>query len=164
MRPPIHSRKHYVQLSQSNVAQGVILNTGICQAQEGAHASATTISEGALVKAVWCEVWISNDSASVLGSFTGGLYKNPGNSNTMVAADAAALHDYDNKKNIFYATQGLAPATDQQLMLAFKGWIKIPKGKQRMGLADKLVWFTRNNNATAVDIQVCGLFIFKEYE
>jgi len=163
LRPPIHSKKHYVQLDQSTIAQSVNLNTTVASAIEGAPATPTHVREGALVKAVWIEVWLVNISASTIGSFTAGFLKNPGNSNPILAADAAALHDYNNKKNIFYATQGLAPTTDSGLMLLFKGWIKIPKGKQRMGLGDTLQFFVRNNNATALDIEVCGLFTYKEY-
>ncbi len=163
MKPIIQSRKHYVQLSQSSVAQAAILNTTICSSIEGTHTTPIQISEGASVKAVWVEVWLTNDSASVIGSFTAGLYKNPGAGHTMTAGEAAALHDYTNKKNILYATQALAPPTDGGLMLLHKGWIKIPKGKQRMGLSDALQFFVRNNNATAIDVQICGIFVFKEY-
>ncbi len=163
MRPIIHSKKHIVQLGQSTIAQSAILNVTLFKAIEGASSTPTDIEEGASVKAVWCEVWLSNISASLIGSFTAGLYKNPGNSNVISAADAAALHDYDNKKNILYVTQGLAPATDSSLMLLCRQWFKVPKGKQRMGLGDKIAFFIRNNNATAIDIDVCGIFVYKEY-
>ncbi len=163
MRAVIHSKKHYNQLSQGTVSQGAILNTEVLKSIEGASSTPAEVVEGASVKAVWVEYWIQNASASVVGSFTAGLYKLPGTGVALNATTSAALHDYANKKNILYTTQALAPTTDSGLMLVFKGWIKIPKGKQRMGLGDKVLWFMRNNNATALDIHFCGLFIFKEY-
>ncbi len=163
MKTIIQSKKHILQISQSAITQGAVLITNVASAIEGAPTTPTTISEGAIVKAVWVEMWLNNDSATLVGSFTAGFYKNPGDANPINATTAAALHDWSNKKNLFYTTQGLAPATDSALMLLYKGWIKIPKGKQRMGLGDKLQFFVRNNNATAVDIDICGLFIFKEY-
>ncbi len=164
MRAPIHSRKHYFQVSQSQVVQSAILNSTIAVSIEGAASQPQSVSEGAIIKAVWVEMWLQNDSASVIGSFTAGFYKAEGGANTISAGDAAALHDYNNKKNIFYATQGLAPASDSNMQLLYKGWIKIPKSKQRMGLGDSLVFFVRNNNATAIDLQVCGIFTYKEYQ
>ncbi len=163
MRPVIQSRKHYFQIAQATVAQAAIVNTVVVSAIEGARSQPQHVAEGAIVKAVWLELWCQNDSASVIGSFTAGLYKNPGGTNVLLSADAAALHDYDNKKNLFYTTQALAPTDDSQLMLIHKGWIKIPKGKQRFGLGDEIAVFIRNNNATALDIAFCGLVIYKEY-
>ncbi len=164
MKAPIHSRKHYVQISQSQVAQAAILNTTIAKGIEGASATPAEVSEGAIVKAVWAEVWVQNASTTIIGSFTAGFVKEPGGSNPLASADAAALHDYDNKKNLFYVTQALVGPNDSNLMLLYKGWIKIPKGKQRMGLNDKLVWFVRNNNATSIAIEVCGVFVYKEFQ
>ncbi len=163
MRPIISSRKHIFQVSQSQISQSAILVTNIATAVEGSRSTPQHVGEGSLIKAVFVEMWLTNDSASLVGSFTAGFYKNPGGTNNPTAADAAALHDWDNKKNLFYTTQGLAPANDSSLMLLYKGFIKIPKGKQRMGLGDELSFFVRNNNATAVDLDVCGLFIYKEY-
>ncbi len=81
----------------------------------------------------------------------------------MNAADATALHDYDNKKNILFTAQGLLTPNDGGQVPVLRGWYKIPKGKQRFGLKDKLSVAVRNNNATAIDINFCGLAIYKEY-
>ncbi len=164
MRAPIHSRKHYVQLSQATVAQGVNLNTSIVTAIEGAPTLPNHVSEGAIVKAIYAEVWAGQDSASVVGSFVAGMVKLPGGVNNVAFADTSALHDYNNKKNILYTTQGLSPPNDSGLMLLHKGWIAVPKGKQRFGLGDGMQWFNSNHGLSAVDMNVCGLFIFKEYQ
>ncbi len=164
MKAPIHSRKHYIQMSQFTVGQGLAVNTTFSSAIEGAPSTPSHIAEGSLIKAVWLEAWCNNDSASVVGSFTAGFLKNPGGNASPTTGNIAALHDYDNKKNILYTTQALVPTTDSSMMLIHKGWIKIPKGKQRMGLGDSLQFFIRNNNAAAIDINVCGLGIYKEYQ
>ncbi len=161
MRPIISSKKHYVQISQSTVSQAALVNTELVDAIEGAHSSPTHIAEGNVVKAVWIEFWLGTASATVVGSYTVVVYKNPGSGHGLTAGEAAALHDYTNKKNIFYASQALSPPTDGGLVCVLKQWIKIPKGKQRFGLADRFTIGVRNNNATAIDLNFCGMAVFK---
>ncbi len=79
------------------------------------------------------------------------------------AGQIAALHDYANKKNILFTAQGLVTPTDGGQVPVLRGWYKIPKGKQRFGLGDRLFLTIRNNNAAAIDINFCGLAIYKEY-
>ncbi len=163
MRAPIHSRKHYVQISQATVAQAAIVNTELVEAIEGAPTAPDHIAEGALVKAVFIELWVSTDSATVVGSYTVIVYKNPGSGLGASAANLAALHDYGNKKNILFSSQALSPPTDGGQVAILKQWIKIPKGKQRFGLKDKLTVAIRNNNASAIDLNFCGIAVYKEY-
>ncbi len=115
------------------------------------------------MKACYVEFWVSQDSASIVGSYTVVLLKNPGGSNPPLTADLAALHDYDNKKNILFTAQGLLTPNDGGQVPVLRGWYKIPKGKQRFGLGDLMQIALRNNNATAIDINFCGVVIFKEY-
>ncbi len=160
MRPVLQSRKHIVQIalsSQTGVGTQVLL---ISESIEGQHTKSTDVSEGALVKAVWIELWCVS-AGTTIGSFTSILYKNPGGANGVLDADMAALHDWDNKKNILYTTQGITPDADQFPMNVFKGWSKIPKGKQRQGLGDKIQIGLRNNIAD--DLNFCGFATFKEY-
>ncbi len=163
MRPIISSKKHYVQISQATVSQGLLVNTEIVDAIEGSHSSPTHISEGDIVKAVYVEFWLGTASATIVGSYTVVIYKNPGSGHGLTSGEAAALHDYTNKKNVFFASQALSPPTDGGLVNVIKTWIKIPKGKQRFGLADRFTIAIRNNNATAVDLNFCGICIFKSY-
>ncbi len=163
MRSPIHSKKHYVQISQATVAQAAADNIDLVDAQEAPSTTPSDISEGALVKAVFVEFWIGNASTSVVGSYTLCVYKNVGGTNPMLTGNLAAIHDYGNKKNILFTSQALAPPTDGGLIPVLRQWIKIPKGKQRFGLKDSLDLGIRNNNSTAVDINYCGLAVFKEY-
>ncbi len=163
MRAVIKSKKHIFQISQSTVAQAAVVNTIFCRAQELTSTSPESIEEGAIVKACYLEFWVSQDSASVVGSYTVILCKNPGIGPNPLTGDLAALHDYDNKKNVLFTAQGLLTPNDGGQVPVLRGWYKVPKGKQRFGLDDKLILSIRNNNATAIDINFCGLVIFKEY-
>ena len=163
MKSPIHSKKHIVQISQATVAQAAILVSDIAVAAEATSTTPTGVEEGCLVKSMYVEYWIQNDSASVVGSYTLIVFKNPGSGHTPAAGTLAALHDYQNKKNILFTAQALAPTNDSAMIPVVRQWFKIPRGKQRMGLADKLSVALRNNNSTALDINICGLAIYKEY-
>lgn len=163
MKAPIKSKKHIFQISLANVTQGALVNTVFADAQEATSTTPQGVEEGAIVKACFVEYWVANESASVVGSYTVTLQKLPGASSGMTAGNAAALHDYDNKKNIFFISQALVPVEDAGVIPVMRGWYKIPKGKQRFGLNDRLVISIRNNNGSAVDLRFCGLVIFKEY-
>ncbi len=150
-------------MSQATVGQALVVNNVIAQAIEGASTTPVFINEGATVKACYVEFWVSQDSASVVGSYTVILYKDPGGTNAVDTAQMAALHDYPNKKNILFTAQGLLTPNDGGQVPVVRGWYKIPKGKQRFGLADRLILAIRNNNATAIDINFCGVALYKEY-
>ncbi len=163
MRPIIHSKKHIVQVSQATVAQAAVVNTALVVATEAGSSTPTNVIEGAIVKNCYVEFWVSQDSASVVGSYTIALFKDPGNNAGMTTGEMAALHDYTNKKNILFTAQGLLTPNDGGQVPVLRSWYKIPKGKQRFGLGDRLTLSIRNNNSTAIDINFCGLAIFKEY-
>ncbi len=164
MKSPIHSKKHYVQISQATISQAAVLVTDLVTAIESHNFSTPSqVGEGASVKAVYVEYWLGTASATVVGSYTFIIYKDPGAGQTISAAEMAALHDYPNKKNILFTSQALSPPTDGGLIPVIKGWVKIPKGKQRMGLSDKISIACRNNNATAIDLNICGFAIYKDY-
>ncbi len=150
-------------MSQGTIAQAALLTVNVVEGIEGAMAQPEHVREGASVKAVFVELWLQNDSASVVGSFNGIVFKNPGGANNPSAADMAALHDWDNKKNILFTSQGLTPQTDSGVFPFCKQWIKIPKGKQRIGLGDKIQIVVRNSNATAIDVAFCGFCVYKDY-
>ncbi len=163
MRAPIHSKKHIFQISQGTVGQAAVVQANFCTAQEASPTTPEHVAEGALVKACYLEFWVSQDSASVVGSYTLIVVKDPGGNATPTASNLAALHDYDNKKNILFTAQGLLTPNDGGQVPILRGWYKIPKGKQRMGLGDRLRITLRNNNVTAININFCGLALYKEY-
>ncbi len=162
MRPIIKTKKHIFQISQATVAQAAVSTTTLVDAKEATSTVPSDVEEGAIVKACYVEFWVSQDSASVVGSYTLILVKMPGGTTGPTSGEVAALHDYNNKKNILFTAQGLLTPNDGGQVPILRGWYKIPKGKQRFGLGDKLKVVLRNNNATAIDINLCGLAIYKE--
>ncbi len=163
MRAVIKSKKHIVQISQGTVGQALIVDSQIVHAKEATSTTPTDVEEGAIVKACYVEFWVSQDSASIVGSYTVILHKDPGGNAAITSAQMAALHDFDNKKNILFTAQGLLTPNDGGQIPVLRQWYKIPKGKQRFGLGDILRVTIRNNNATAIDINFCGLAVYKEY-
>ncbi len=160
VRPVVHSVKHYVQFSIATVAGGAVNNQTIVVAFARQNVNAVNeVVEGSIIKAVYLEIWVRAGSTT---PSSGQMIVWKGNSDVTppTAADMAALGDWDNKKNIFYTTMGLYNDQDADATLAFKGWIKIPKGKQRFGLGDILRWtiFT-----PTIDLQTCGFSTYKEY-
>ncbi len=163
MKPVIKSKKHIFQISQGTTAQAAVSNFILATSIEGAPSTPDHIAEGALVKACYIELWVSQDSASTVGSYTVIVYKDPSGTNAATTGQMAALHDYANKKNILFTGQGLLTPNDGGQVPVLRGWYKIPKGKQRFGLSDRLIITLRNNNLTAIDVNHCGVAIFKEY-
>ncbi len=159
MRPRVNVEKHYVQRSLFTVASGAIDNTKIIEAVESPSTGADEVREGAVVSAVYVEMWIQSDDTA-LGSSIVTLEKLSGASDTnMTAAESAALNSYDNKKNIFYTQMGLTPPSIQYPMATIRGWFKIPKGKQRFGLQDRIML---NVHGQSNGLSACGFMLFKE--
>jgi len=122
--------------------------------------SVTEVEEGATVKAVFVELWAIGKTADQF--FTVIIAKYPSNTLDATITDMAALGDWDNKKNILYCTQGLAPndGVGQPVPL-IRQWFKIPKGKQRFGLNDRFVIQMASRGDGVIDF--CGFATFKEY-
>ncbi len=159
MRAPIHAVKHYVQVSLATVAAGALLQVQFAKAQEQSTVNlADEVVEGSIIKAVYVEMWVRSGETSPGTAFLT-IVKTPDNSN-FVFADAIALHDYTNKKNVLYHTQGLTNFNQADAIPFVRGWFKIPKSKQRMGLGDRLVLGIA---AQALDSVVCGFMTYKEY-
>jgi len=160
VRPMVHAVKHYVQHSLATVALGVVTNIVVVSTvARDAVNTVNEVSEGNSVKAVYVELWIR--SASTTGA-SGQLifYKKVADATNASSTDMAALGDWDNKKNILYTTMGLFNDVDADAIALFKGWIKIPKGKQRFGLGDRLVISVFS---PTIDAHICGFFTYKEY-
>lgn len=160
MRAVIQSHKHYVQITGVTVGASAIGTTDIAKAEQNPDRDqADEVAVGAIVKAVYVELWAtSDDAAQGLGVFT--IEKRPSASPTMSYVNSTNLHDYLNKNNIFYTTQGLLGPNVQQATPFFRGWIKIPKGKQRMSIGDKLVL---NYAGVATGLIFCGIIVYKDY-
>ncbi len=161
MRPVIHSVKHYVQMSRFTVTTGTVVNTNLVDSVEGTVANLVDeVVEGAIVKAVYIELWLIgsvSDQHSIVtvskeqAGFTGPSF-----------ANIVALGNYANKKNVLFTHQGLAGNDGTTLPIpVLRGWIKIPKSKQRFGLSDKLVLSVASQGDAT--IFACGFATYKEY-
>ncbi len=160
MRAPIHSNKHYVQKSLSTIlAAAVDVNDIVIAVTPSGVNLVNEVVEGALVKAVFIEEWFRTGDTSP-GSFVTILEKVPGAQGPPSAAEMAALGTYNNKKNILFTSQALLNDQDADAIPILRGWIKIPKGKQRFGLGDTLRLVTF---AQSLDIIRCGFSTYKEY-
>ncbi len=160
MRAPIHSKKHYVQTTLSTVSGVSVLNTVLVDSVETPTA-VNEVVEGALVKAIFIERWIINSANDATDMFI--IAKYPQGAAAPSFAQTQALGDFEGKKNILFVHQGLT-ANDGvgNPMNQHYGWQKIPKGKQRFGLGDRLIVSAVNMHATQ-DSQTCGIATYKEY-
>jgi len=161
MRPVIHSTKHYVQTSLSTITTGALLNTALIDAVATPDKNTVSeVEEGAIVKAVFVELWVIGSVANQF--FTIVLAKYPSGTGSASAAEMAALGDWDNKKNILYTTQGLASNDGIAGPIAvIRQWFKVPKSKQRFGLGDRVRLQVMSRGSD--DLIVCGFATYKEY-
>ncbi len=161
VRAVVHSIKHYVQLPIDQIATGVLQSNNVVNSvNQSASNLANEVQEGSLIKAVYFEMWVQNEGT--LGEFIMTISKDLGGSAGPTFAEQAALFTYDNKKNILYTTQGLTPNDGISGPInIIRGWIKIPKSKQRFGLGDRINM--NISNVSASDLVRCGFALFKEY-
>ncbi len=164
MVAPINSNKHFVQQTQSTVPAASISTRVVSEAVVApAVGTASEVRQGAIIKAVWIEMWIiGNGAAGLLNSFNITLEKRPSGAVAMTFAQSQNLGSYPNKKNILYTTQGIVSQSDGVSPVPIiRQWFSIPKGKQRQGLSDEIV--LNISNLVANNLAICGMFIFKEY-
>ena len=161
MRPPIQSQKHYVQFTVSPITTATTENIRLVDAVESTTANASTeVSEGSIIKAIYIELWLQNDGADSAQIVT--VTKDSQNTSGPTYAQMGALFSYNNKKNILFTHQGLGSndaISGPQVVL--RQWIKIPKGKQRFGLNDRI--HLSIANVSSQDLNRCGFAIYKEY-
>ncbi len=163
MQAPINSVKHYVHKTNALLVSGALASEFVADAVVApATASAASVKEGSIIKAFHLEVWIGGiEATGVTSQFTFAIEKAPGNTTAITAAQLLNLGSYPNKKNILYSSQGvLGSIVDGTPTIpVFRGWVLVPKGKQRMGLDDSLRW-----HLTGVgDLRVCGIATYKEF-
>ncbi len=160
VRPIVHSIKHYVQQSIATVTGGAVLSETLVSSVAPEDVDVVSeVVEGSVIKAVYLELWVRAGSTTP-SSGQMVVYKSQAGMAAPNATEMAALGEWDNKRNILYTTMGLFNDQDADAIVAFKGWIKIPKGKQRFALGDMLRW---SFFANVVDLQVCGFATYKEY-
>ncbi len=165
MLAPINSVKHFVPKTNSTVASGAVSDQTIVDAVSVASVGGNTfdVKEGAVVKAVWLEYWMNGAGVTTSDSqVTAVLLKLPNGLGNPTATNLLNLQSYDNKKNVLNTFQGnIGARVDGNGGVPFmRGWYKIPKGKQRMGLGDKISMIL---TVVGNSIGLCGMAIYKEY-
>jgi len=162
VRPTVNSNKHYLQVSLATVDAATTTNTVLAVAVDAPSAdSALEVRQGSVIKAVYVEMWVRSSGATP-GTVLISFYKKPGVGTNMTFAEHVGLHTYDNKKNVFYHTQGLVNDNDADAVALVRGWFKVPKGKQRMGLNDALI-LAVTSQVVGIDLVQCGFATYKEY-
>ncbi len=162
VRPMVHSNKHYVQTSIATITGGQSSNISLVQSVAVANKdSVFEVEEGSTIKAVYVEHWWKAGSASNVATGIATIHKIPGGGSNFTFAEMAALGSAANKKNILYTTQGLVNTVSGSAINFIKGWIKIPKSKQRFGLGDFLMLSI--SASASIDLHHCGFATYKEY-
>ncbi len=160
VRPIINSEKRIVQLTLTNIATGVADLTDLIAGEQDPTASAPNeVSAGTVVKAIYAELWLMADSQQP-ATITTLIVKVPNGGSGPSAGEMTNLNAYNSKKNILEMHQGLIGDANTNPTPFYRGWIKIPKGKQRFGIGDKLVLAVKS---ITDGTQMCGVFIFKAY-
>ncbi len=162
MRAQVNSEKHFRPVTLTTVDDNTVENFQVLEAV----ADPTTTDQvrvGAVVKAIWVELWyISSGSQPTFQVST--IEKLIGGQPNVSSVQMSALHTYPNKKNIFKTSQGLVGDANSNPIPVFREWIAIPKGKQRMGLGDRIkINVAARGEAGGNDVEICGMTIYKEY-
>ncbi len=158
VRATINSEKHIAQVSFLNAAVGTPRNLQMAIATV-APTTPEQVRVGSVVKAVYVEMWFLGEGAAN-GTSICILEKVVAGQAAATAAQLINLHDYPNKKNILFTHQGLTSFQAANATPVMRGWYKIPKGKQRMGLGDTI----QLTVLSQVDgFNLCGVFVYKEY-
>ncbi len=161
VRAMVHSIKHYHQITLSTATTLArnfeVLVTAV--GRQDANVS-NEVTEGSTIKAIYFEMWVIANVDDQF--FTAVVVKSPSGVAGPTFTEMTNLYTFTNKKNILYTTQGLAPndGVGQPIPL-FKGWIKIPKGKQRFGLGDALSFLIASRGSGT--LTYCGFATYKEY-
>jgi len=160
LRPTVNTEKHYIQWTVTPVSVGTTVTEDIITSVSVVDKNiAPEIREGAIVSAVYVELWVIGQSDSASGNVLVSLYKTSGGDTSMTQAEHIALNSYDNKKNVFYHTQGITNDGVANATPFVRDWFKIPKGKQRMGLNDR---FKMAVSTEAEAVNFCGFSTYKE--
>ncbi len=161
MRAPIHSTKHYIQMTLTSVTTGTENEEVLVDSVEVVDKNVNQeVEEGAIVKAIYIELWAIGSTADQF--FTIILHKLMSGLAFATFANITDLGGYANKKNILYTTQGLSSNDGiSSPVPLIRQWFKVPKGKQRFGLGDRLcLQVASRGDAT---VKYCGFATYKEY-
>ncbi len=164
MLAPINTVKHYVGQPNVTIALGTSTTFEIADVVAApVDTNREKVSEGALVKSVHFEYWIvGGGAAGVITQFVLTIEKSPSGAADPAFSDMLNLGGYKNKKNILYTTQGIVTSKQEGTnpVPIIRDWLLIPKGKQRMGQADRLLVSIATVESS---LAFCGISTYKEY-
>ncbi len=164
MSAPINSIKHYTAVTNTSIASGANLAVVVADSVVApATGNAFDVKEGAVLKAVHLEYWLLGDgTAGQSTQFIVVVEKVPANVASISAAQMLNIGAYTNKKNIFFTSQGIVSnfTGGATTIPVIRDWMLIPKGKQRMGLSDRIVI---SFAAVGTAVRICGIATYKEY-
>ncbi len=159
MQPTVKTNKHYVQYPIEEILAGSGRNIPLVVVEQNPDRStAEEVDVGSKISAIFIELWILANSTQG-GSTTVVVEKTQVGIAGVGFANLAQLHNYDNKKNIFFASEGLLAQEDANPTPFLRQWIKIPKSKQRFGLGDGL---SISISSQATNVKFCGLSTYKD--
>jgi len=164
MLAPINSIKHYVATTNITVAAAAATTIVAVDAVQGAAVNTFDVEEGSIVKAIHFELWLIGVGAvGTTAQYTAIIEKLPSNAVNPTVTNMLNLQAYPNKKNILWSFQGNVASfqNGSNAIPIIRDWLKIPKGKQRMGFGDRVALTVMS---VAESGQVCGLFTYKEYK
>ncbi len=162
MLSPIHTIKHYVHHTNAFTASAAVRGQAPVVVVSGLPSSAGETKEGSVIKAVFIEVWLQSQATTGdTCQFAFIIVKTPAGAANPTAAEMLNLGAYDNKKNILFTSQGVLGDLNTQAVPIHRDWVRIPKGKQRFGLGDRLVWMLA---PIGFGMQSCGISTYKEYQ
>ncbi len=124
--------------------------------------AATEVKRGCALKAIWCEFWVSLSAEPAVGLTTIVdiyIWKNTGTN--LTPPDPGTVGTSNEKRWVLKNWKGITGARTQGYPgYSWKGWIKIPRGFQRMAQDD--VWQLQCL-ATGTNALICTNFVYKWY-
>ncbi len=160
VRPIINSEKRIGQITRTTIPSTTVQRIPIARAVTDVTAGdSVDVAVGSVIKAVYLEYWFMGDG-NVDTTITTTFEKKPSNAPNPDSTTMGGLNIYSNKKNLFEIHQGIIGDNATNPVPFYRGWVKIPKGKQRMGLGDELLLTIK---AIVGDAVICGLTIYKVY-
>jgi len=153
---PVTTIKHYVQNTLTSLGVAAAQSDTVVQGVALRGTDNDDVLNGSVVKNIFIERWLKGDADNNI--FGLAVIKLPSALASPTFASLANLNDYANKKNILFVTYGTLSAVNPAPVI--RQWIKIPPGKQRIGVADRIVvtiW------SQAIGLTYCGFVTYKEY-
>ncbi len=170
-RRPINSNKNIVDSSGIIAAvTNTIAQTTVATVDNPVIANVSEVQTGSTISSIFYSVYVISEGGEVANEVPlVDFYwiKSPGNVwSTFSGANLptpGAVGSHTNKRHVLHNEKGLSGGGDASLAgvpMVFKGVIKIPRGRMRMGKEDRILVAMRTNFAAKFCIQS----IYKYYQ